>query len=100
MNAKERLRLQVVSQISDGTVSLAQGAARLGLGYRQMRRVKRCHDCCGDGGLVHWSRGKASNRLIDPAVREKVLALCRGDYAGFGRRDSTELAEVWCASTC
>lgn len=84
MSAKERLRIQVLSQVSDGTLSLAEGAAWLGLSYRQLRRVKARHDRDGDGGLVHRLRGKASNRLTDLPVREKVLGLCRGDYAGFG----------------
>lgn len=65
-------------------MSLSQGASKLGISYRQMRRVRRRHAEGGDGGLVHRSRGKASNRKTDPAVRQRVLTLCRERYGGFG----------------
>src|SRR5437867_2257642 len=84
MTAKERLRIQVLSQEADGSLTLAEAAARLGLSYRQMRRVRLRYGRDGDGGIVHRLRGKVSNRLTDSAIRRKVLELCRGIYAGFG----------------
>lgn len=84
MSAHERLRLAVLGRVGDGSMSLSQAALKLGLSYRQMRRVRQRHRDDGDGGLVHRLRGKPSNRKTDPAVREKVLGLCRSTYAGFG----------------
>lgn len=84
MNAKERLRMKVLAGVADGSMSLSAAAARLGVSTRQMRRLRRRHAKDEDGGLVHKLRGKGSNRKTDPAVREKVLALCRTTYAGFG----------------
>ncbi len=84
MSAKERLRMKILARVANGSTSLCDAAATLGLSYRQMRRVRRRHVDDGDGGLVHKLRGKASNRKTSEAVRTRVLALCRGRYAGFG----------------
>lgn len=84
MSAKERLRLKVLAEVANGSTSLSEAAATLGLSYRQMRRVRRRHVDGGDGGLVHRLRGQASNRKTPEAVRARVLGLCRERYAGFG----------------
>lgn len=84
MSAKERLRLKVLAEVSAGVLSLGEAAARLGVSYRQARRIRRRHEAGGDAGLVHGLRGRASNRKTCGALRERVVALCRGKYAGFG----------------
>ena len=84
MSAKERLRIKVLAEVANGSTSLSDAAAALGLSYRQMRRVRRRHVEDGDGGLVHRLRGRGSNRRTPEAVRTRVLALCREGYAGFG----------------
>ena len=71
MSAKERLRLKVLAGVADGSTSLPDAAARLGLSYRQMRRVRRRHAREGDGGLVHKLRGKASNRRTPAPERTR-----------------------------
>ena len=84
MSAKERLRLEVLTRVVDRQMSLGAAADRLGLSYRQMRRVRLRHHTLGDAGLVHGLRGKASNRRTDAKLRAKVMALCREKYVGFG----------------
>ncbi len=84
MNAKERVRMAVLGRVREGSMSLSEAALKLGLSYRQMRRVRQRHLSEQDGGLVHKLRGKPSNRKTDPAVREAVLELCRETYTGFG----------------
>ncbi len=84
MSSKERLRMKVLAEVSAGSLGLKAAAAKLGLSYRQMRRVRRVHYRDGDAGLVHRLRGKVSNRKCDDAVRLKVLSMCREKFAGFG----------------
>ena len=84
MSAKERLRLRVLESVAAGTLGLGQAAGRLGISYRQMRRIRQRHASEGDAGLVHRLRGRPSNRKTPGAVREKAMGLCRGKYAGFG----------------
>lgn len=84
MSAKERLRMKVLAEVASGSTSLSDAAAKLGVSYRQMRRVRQRHVREGDGGLVHKLRGKSSNRKTSAAVRTRVLELCREKYTGFG----------------
>jgi transposase len=84
MNAKERLRLRVLAEVSAGSMSLPEAAVKLNLSYRQMCRVRRRYEQDGDAGLVHRLRGKQSSRKSDQAVRTQVLELCRETYVGFG----------------
>src|SRR5438105_7035624 len=62
MSQKERTRLGVMREIKAETMSLVAAARVLRLGYRQMKRVWGRYQDQGDAGLVHRSRGRASNR--------------------------------------
>jgi hypothetical protein len=84
MSRKERSRLEVLSRVRDGQLSLAEAAPLMGVCYRQVRRIYAAYVRDGDAGLVHKLRGRASNRRTDPAVRESVLRAYREKYAGFG----------------
>ena len=90
MNRKERARVEVMSRVRDGQVTLAAAAAQLGLSYRQAKRVKARYAAGGDAGLVHRLRGRASNNKADDAARSAVLARYRETYAGFGPTQACE----------
>lgn len=94
MSAKERQRKVIVSSVETGGMSLAEASVVLGVSRRQMTRIygRYCRE--GDAGLVHRSRGKASNRGKPTAFRTRVLTRYREVYAGFGPTLATEkLAE-------
>jgi len=84
MSKKERQRLLVLSRVRDQDMTIKQAAKVLDMSYRQTRRNYKRFVEEGDAGLVHKSRGKASGRSLDPALKKTVLDLCRGKYAGFG----------------
>ncbi len=85
LSAKERERLVVLHQIADGHLSLAEGARRLGVGRRHMRRVQRRFEERGDGVVVHGLRDRPSNRRLAPELRAAALAKARDPlYADFG----------------
>lgn len=84
MSHKERQRLEVLSRVKRGDVSLAKAAELLQLSYRQAKRVYRRFRREGDQGLVHRLRGRAGNRPTDEAKRRQVLARYRAQYADFG----------------
>jgi transposase len=65
-------------------MSLVAAAQMLRLSYRQMKRIWRRYDKQGDQGLVHCSRGRASNRAKDPSLRQRVLARYEERYPDFG----------------
>jgi hypothetical protein len=85
MSKRERERLAVMTGVKQGEVTLVQASQRLGLGYRQTKRVWRRYQDQGDAGLVHRLRGKPSARRKPGKIRAQVLALYSDErYADFG----------------
>ena len=96
MSAKERQRVVELSRVERGEQSLVQAAARMGLSYRQAKRVWRRFRRGGDAGLVHRSRGRPSNRRKPEAERQRCLELYGERLEGFGPTLASELlAERW-----
>jgi transposase len=83
MSRKERRRLEVLSRVKSGRLTLVKAAELLDLSYRQAKRALARYREEGDAGLVHRLRGRPSNRRR-AASREAVLALYREKYADFG----------------
>ena len=84
LSPKERRRLEVLSRVRDGDLSVAQAAELLGVSERQAWRLNRRYTSGGDAGLAHGLRGRASNHKTDEAARLAVLKIYRAKYAGFG----------------
>lgn len=80
MSPKELQRKSVLEQVQQDVLSLWEAAEQLGLSYRQMRRAYKRFREFGDAGLVHRSRGRASNRRKDARLREKALKIYRERY--------------------
>jgi hypothetical protein len=84
MNRRERKRLEVLSRVKRGELSLAKAAELLELSYRQTKRVNQRYVQERDVGLVHRLRGRPSNRRSDSKQREQVLILYQDKYGDFG----------------
>ena len=94
MSAKERDRLRSLAQVEAGQLGRVEAAGRLKLSVRQVARLLVRYREEGDGGLVHRSRGRPSNRRIAGEVREGALKELSGPYKGFGPTLASEkLAE-------
>ena len=84
MSLRERDRLRVIEAVIEKRLKQWQAAERLGRSVRQIKRLVRAHRRYGARGLVSKRRGRSSNRRIDPAEREQVLATVRAQYRDFG----------------
>jgi hypothetical protein len=84
MSKRERKRLEVMSQVKLGQMTLAKGSELLELGYRQAKRLRARYEAEGDAGLVHRLRGRPSNRQGAAAFREQVLARYVEQYGDYG----------------
>src|SRR3970040_1394919 len=82
MSARELTRVEVLSRVKAGTLSLGSAATLWGVSYRQARRLPRRYRAKGAKGLKHRSAGGASNHARPTAERERVLALVREKYSG------------------
>ena len=83
MSQRELKRLHVIRKAIEKGITQEAAAQVLELSQRQVRRlVKRVREI-GNQGVIHQSRGKVSHRATEEAVKNKILAFCKGRYAGF-----------------
>lgn len=84
MNYRELERYEQIQHILEGRTTQRAAADRLGLSYRQMKRLVRRYRQHGPHGIVSTRRGKPGNHRFPGVFREHVLALVREQYADFG----------------
>jgi transposase len=90
MSAKERDRLAAIRAVDAGQITQKQAAGQLGISPRQVGRSLTRYREEGDAGLIHRSRGKPSNRRMDPEVKERVITLLKEHYSDFGPTHAAE----------
>lgn len=95
MSRKERLKLMVMEAVESGRETLGGAAERLGLSYRQVRRVWRRYRESGAKGLVHRSRGRPSNRRRGEGERARIVAAYRERLQGYGPTLASEKLARW-----
>ncbi len=93
MSRKERQRLYLLNLVLDGRLSLVAAAEKMGLSYRQARRLKRRLVESGAQGLVHGSRGRHPPNRIDELTRAKIVSLGQEEYAQFNDCHFTEMLQ-------
>src|SRR6476620_9614909 len=95
MSTKERVRLVEMARVKQGEQGVAEAGRRLGLSYRQAKRLWRRYRSSGDVGLVHASRGRPSNRRKSPELMRRCLALYQERLVGFGPTLAAEKLAQW-----
>ena len=82
MSARELTRVEVLSRVKAGTLSVKSAATLLAVSYRQAKRLARRYRAEGAQGLKHRSAGQPSNHARAATERARVLALVREKYSG------------------
>jgi transposase len=83
MSRVELTRAEVCVRIEAGEFSVAEAAVRVGVSYRQMKRLLRRYRKRGSTGLAHGNLGRPSNRSkLLGGVRVRALDLIRAHYSG------------------
>ena len=77
MSERELKRAAVLSRVAQAGWSLVQAAERMGVSYRQAKRLWKRYRGQGARGLVHGNAGRASNRAKPKSLRRRVVALLR-----------------------
>jgi transposase len=90
MGKKEVSRPGILQAMSKGRMGDEDAVKLLGISERQLRRLKARYREGGARALEHGLRGRRSNQRLSDAVREKVIALLRGTYAGLNDTHFTE----------
>ncbi len=85
LSLRERDRISVLRQVSEGVLSGSAGAVRLGVTTRHLRRLLRRFEAVGDAAAVHGLKGRRSNRALSAEVRDVALSAAADPlYADFG----------------
>jgi transposase len=83
LSQKELQRIKVIENAAQGRLTIGEAAELLQLSERQVKRLK---SACAeeDAGWVHHGNlGREPVNALDPEIRQRVLDLARGRYAGF-----------------
>lgn len=91
LTGKEQQRIVVLNRIERGELSAAAGAEVLQRSLRQVRRLLAAYRKEGVAAIAHGNRGRRPAHAVDAAVREQVIALARGRYAGCNHQHLMEL---------
>lgn len=81
---KELRCLHVIHKVLGGEITQRVAAEKLSMSERQVRRIAQRIRREGDAGIAHRSRGRHSNRKKAPKLKERIIALYREKYQGFG----------------
>lgn len=84
-------RLHVLNHVLAGALTAAQAAELLELSLRQVRRLLAAYRSDGVAALVHGNRGQPPANRLDQQLRQRVVELASGRYAGVNRAHLAEL---------
>ncbi len=90
MSERDLQRVEVLSEVMSGRLTVASAAAVLALSIRQAYRLLKAYRH-GGGALVHRGRGRPSNNRIQDGVRDHALELVRTSYADLGPTLAAEM---------
>ncbi len=93
VNSQDQQRIKILNQLLGGALSIAQAASLLKCTERHVSRLKAGYREKGAAAVVHGNRGRVSSRRISQEVREQVVALACGTYAGCNQHHLRDLLE-------
>ncbi|NGX43299.1 MAG: hypothetical protein K940chlam7_01594 [Chlamydiae bacterium] len=104
MSKKELRRGEVISKTVNGDLTQKKASQELSISLRQIKRLCKRFRKAGLEGLAHRSRGKSSQRKMNPSTRAEVLGFIKNDYPDFGpqlvkeqleRRNQIKVSREW-----
>ena len=94
MSERDLQRIEILSKVVAGRMTMASAAHVLDLSERQVRRLLERIRTGGAASIRHKAIGRPSNNRISDEVRDYAMTLVRERYADFGPTLATEkLAE-------
>jgi transposase len=83
LSQKELQRMRVIEKAVDGRLSVREAAGLLERSERQVQRLKRRYRSDSAEWVRHGNRGQTRSWALEPDLRQRVLELACGKYAGF-----------------
>jgi transposase InsO family protein len=91
MTQKEIMKLKVINQTLDGTLTIKEAAAVLGLSERQVKRLKKGVLTQGPGFVIHKNRNRSPIHAIADSTRDVIIKLKQTKYSEANFSHFTEL---------
>lgn len=83
MSERDLQRIEVLSKVVDGRMTLVTAAHVLGLSTRQMHRLLDSFRTTGAASIRHKAIGRPSNNRGSSGFRDYAVMLVRERYANF-----------------
>jgi hypothetical protein len=84
MSERHLQRIEILSKVIDGLMTMVSAAHVLDLSERQVRRLLERISTGGAASIRHKAIGRPSNNRISDGVRDYAMTLVRERYADFG----------------
>ena len=84
MSERDLQRIEVLSKVADGRMTMVSASHVLALSERQVRRLLDRIRTTGAASIRHNAIGRPSNNRISDGVRDYTVTLVRERYADFG----------------
>ena len=91
MTQKELARYEIIHRLIEKEINGTTASLQIGLSLRQTKRLKaRVLAAGGAQGIIHKSRGRISNRIIDPDKLKNIKNIIKKKYPDFGPTFASE----------
>jgi hypothetical protein len=91
MSERDLQRIEVLSKVSAGRMTMVSAAHVLDVSTRQVRRLLTRMNIGGAASIRHKATGRPSNNRISDGVRDYAVTLVRECYADFGPTLASEM---------
>ena len=93
MSEEEVKRVEILRMAEERRITQKQGANRIGITQRHLRRLLRRYREKGPEGIISGHRGKPSNNRMPMEKRKKILEEINSNYSDFGPTLASE--KLW-----
>lgn len=90
MSQRQWRTLDMLERLERGDFTMRDAAQALGLSRRQVQRLRKKVRVLGPGGVIHGNTGRSPAHKTPEWLRDQILELARGKYAGFNDQHFTE----------
>jgi transposase len=94
VSEKHYQRWKIIELVDAGRLTLKEAATKMGISYRQAKRLRHAARTKGASALAHGNRGRLPHNKTSEELAERILALSRETYSLFNDSHFTQkLAE-------
>jgi len=83
MTNKAQRRVKILEMVKEKQIKQTEAADRLGVSYRQLKRIYKTYNLKGDEALNHGLIGKQGNNRTDEFVKEMIMKIVRNEFKDY-----------------